>query len=177
MEKIFILREWKVSDITSLSENANNINVWNNVRDCFPFPYTEQDARQFIDMVSAKPKPVTDFAIVINGQSAGGIGINLNSDVERISAEIGYWLGEPYWHKGIMTEVVKEMTAYCFSHFPLRKIYAPVFEFNTASQRVLQKAGFTKEAVLKQAAIKNNRVVDFHYYSLIRSENTTTGQL
>jgi hypothetical protein len=89
--------------------------------------------------------------------------------VERISAEIGYWLGENYWNKGIMTTAVKEMTEYAFLNFPeLHKLYAPVFDFNLASQRVLQKAGFEREAVLKQAAVKNGNVVDLHYYSIFK---------
>ncbi|MDR2038414.1 MAG: GNAT family N-acetyltransferase [Bacteroidales bacterium] len=169
MDSKFTLREWKLSDKESLAENANNIKIWNNVRDSFPFPYTIEDGEQFIKMVAAKPKPLTDLTIEINGKAVGGIGIVLNPDVERIAAEIGYWLGENYWNRGIMTNVVKEMVGYSFSHFSIRKLYAPVFEFNTASQRVLEKAGFEKEAVLKQSAIKNNVVIDLHYYVLIKT--------
>jgi RimJ/RimL family protein N-acetyltransferase len=110
------------------------------------------------------------MAIVIEGKAVGGTGIVLQTDVERICAEIGYWLGENYWNRGIMTGVVKEMVSYAFLHFPeLKKIYAPVFGFNIASQRVLQKAGFECEGVLKQAAIKNGKVIDLHYYSRFKS--------
>jgi RimJ/RimL family protein N-acetyltransferase len=168
--KIFELREWQLSDAASLAENANSIHVWNNVRDYFPHPYSEEDGKYFIETVSSKPDPTTDMAIVVNGKAVGGIGIVLQTDVERISAEIGYWLGENYWNKGIMTEVVKQMTAYAFANFPLRKIYAPVFDFNIASQKVLQKAGFEREAILKQAAIKNGKVIDEHYYSILKSQ-------
>jgi RimJ/RimL family protein N-acetyltransferase len=168
--KIFKLREWRLSDAASLAENANNIHIWNNVRDYFPHPYSEEDGKDFIETVLAKPDPATDMAIVVNGKAVGGIGIVLQSDVERISAEIGYWLGENYWNKGIMTEVVKQMTTYAFVNFPLRKIYAPVFDFNIASQKVLQKAGFEREAILKQAAIKNGKVIDEHYYSVLKSQ-------
>jgi RimJ/RimL family protein N-acetyltransferase len=170
-DSAFKLREWQPSDAASLAENANNIHVWNNVRDYFPHPYTEEDGKQFIQQVSNKPKPLTDMTIVIDEKTVGGIGVVLQTDVERICAEIGYWLGENYWNKGIMTAVVKEMTEYVFLNFPeLKKIYAPVFDFNTASQRVLQKAGFECEAILKQAAIKNGKIVDLHYYSILKSQ-------
>ncbi|MDR1632355.1 MAG: GNAT family N-acetyltransferase [Dysgonamonadaceae bacterium] len=163
------LREWRLSDVASLAENANNIHIWNNVRDYFPNPYSEEDGRQFIEMVLAKPAPATDRAIVIDGKAVGGMGIVPQTDVERISAEIGYWLGEDYWNRGIMTAAVKEMTEYVFLNFPeLYKIYAPVFDFNLASQRVLQKAGFEREAILKQAAIKNDKIIDEHYYSILK---------
>lgn len=168
MYKNYILREWKLSDKESLAKNANNINIWNNVRDHFPHPYMVEDAEQFINMVLSKEPPRIDFAIEIDGKVVGGIGIVLNSDVERISAEIGYWLGEEYWNRGIMTDVVKEMVDYTFSHLPIRKLYASVFDFNKASQRVLEKAGFEKEGVLRQAAIKNGQIIDFHYYGLIK---------
>lgn len=160
MYKNYLLREWSLSDKISLAENANNINIWNNVRDYFPYPYTVEDGEQFINMVLSKEPPFTDFAIDVGGKAVGGIGIVLNPDVERISAEIGYWLGEYYWNRGIMTNVVKEMVDYAFSHFPIKKLYAPVFDFNRASQRVLEKAGFEKEAILKQAAIKNGKIID-----------------
>jgi len=164
----FELREWQLSDAASLAENANNINVWNNVRDYFPHPYSEKDGKEFIKSVLEKPKPTTDRAIVVDGRAVGGIGFVLQKDVERISAEIGYWLGEKYWKRGIMTEAVRQMTAYAFTHLSLHKIYAPIFDFNIASQKVLQKAGFTREAILKQAAIKNEKIIDLHYYSLIK---------
>jgi RimJ/RimL family protein N-acetyltransferase len=164
------LREWILSDAESLAENANNINIWNNVRDYFPYPYTARNGEEFIAMVLNKPKPVTDFAIEVEGSAVGGIGIVLNSDVERIAVEIGYWLGERYWGRGIMTSAVNEMIDYAFANFSIIKIYAPVFDFNIASQRVLLKVGFEKEAVLKQAAIKNNKIIDLHYYGLIKNK-------
>jgi len=170
MKQNFELREWRLSDAASLAENANNINIWNNVRDYFPHPYSEEDGRQFIEMVLDKPKPAVDLAIVVDGKAVGGIGIVPQKDVERIGAEIGYWLGENYWNRGIMTDVVREMTNYAFTHFPLQKIYAPVFDFNIASHKVLQKAGFEREVILKQAAIKNNKVIDLHYYSLFKNQ-------
>ncbi|GHU88587.1 N-acetyltransferase [Bacteroidia bacterium] len=164
------LREWQLSDAASLAENANNIRVWNNLRDYFPHPYSENDGIQFIQMISAKPKPATDMAIVVDGKAVGGIGIIPRTDVERVSAELGYWLGEKYWNRGIMTQVVKEMVSYTFLNFPLQKIYATPFGFSIASQKVLEKAGFEREAILKKAAIKNGKIVDEYYYSFFRTQ-------
>ena len=171
MNHNFELREWQLSDVASLANNANNINIWNNLRDYFPHPYSEKDGIQFIEMVLAKPKPAVDFAIVIDEKAVGGVGIVLQKDVERIGAEIGYWLSEDYWGRGIMTNAVKQMVTYIFTNFPdLHKIYATPFDFNIASQKVLQKVGFEREAILKQAAIKNKKVIDLHYYSLLKSQ-------
>jgi len=170
MNQTFEIREWQLSDVVSLAENANNINIWNNVRDYFPHPYSEKDGKEFIKMVLLKPKPTVDFAIVADGKAIGGIGIVLQTDVERISAEIGYWLGEKYWNKGIVTEAVKQMLDYAFANFPLQKIFAPIFDFNISSQKVLEKAGFEREAILKQGAIKNGKIIDLHYYSYIKKD-------
>lgn len=164
----FILREWTLTDAASLATYANNIHIWNNVRDYFPHPYSEADGITFISKVLAKPKPPTDIAIEIGGKAAGGISIVPNEDVERITAEIGYWLGEPFWNKGFMTSVIREIANYAFSNFAITKLYAPVFEHNHASMRALEKAGFIKEAILRKAAIKNNRVIDLHYYTLFK---------
>ena len=168
MKPDFLLRKWQLSDIKSLAENANNINIWNNVRDYFPHPYTEKDAQDFIQMVLNKPEPLTDFAIEIEGEAVGGIGIVPQTDVHAITTEIGYWLGEKYWNQGIMSSAVKQMVKYTFENFPVTKIFAPVFEFNIASMRVLEKAGFVREAILKKSAIKNGKTIDLHYYGLIK---------
>jgi RimJ/RimL family protein N-acetyltransferase len=166
---IFELREWQPSDATSLAENANNIHIWNNLRDAFPHPYTEEDGKQFITRARNMPIPATLLAIAVDGKAVGSIGITLHTDVERISAELGYFIGEDYWNQGIITGAVKQMVSYAFENFPLRKIYATPFDFNIASQKVLQKAGFEREAILKQAAIKNGKVIDLHYYSIINN--------
>jgi len=170
MNTNFELREWRLSDAESLAENANNINIWNNMRDGLPHPYSKEDGKQFIEKAMSLPKPATLLTIAVEGKAVGSIGIVLHSDVERISAEMGYFIGENYWNRGIMTEAVKQMVAYAFANFPLRKIYATPFDFNIASHKVLQKAGFEREAILKQAAIKNGKIVDMHYYSLIKQD-------
>jgi RimJ/RimL family protein N-acetyltransferase len=136
----FELREWRMSDAVSLAENANNINIWNNMRDGFPHPYAQEDGKQFIEKALSQSKPATLLAIAVDGKAVGSIGIVLHTDVERITAEMGYFIGEPYWNKGMMTEAVKRMVSYTFTHFPyLRKIYATPFDFNEASQKVLQR--------------------------------------
>ena len=167
----FELREWRLSDAASLAENANNINIWNNLRDALPHPYSEEDGKRFIRIAMSQPNPATLLAIVIDGKAVGSIGITLHTDVERITAELGYFIGETYWNKGIMTEVVIQMVSYSFANFPLRKIYATPFDFNIASHKVLQKAGFEREAILKQAVIKNGEIIDLHYYSFIKEKS------
>jgi RimJ/RimL family protein N-acetyltransferase len=164
----FTLREWNSSDYESLAENANNINVWNRVRDFFPHPYTIDDAKAYIDMIMQSPRP-ENFAIEVEGKAVGGIGIVPGSDVERLSAEIGYWLGEKYWGKGIMTEVVKIISQYVFNNTDFIRLFAPVFAFNEGSAKVLEKAGYTKIGVLHKAAIKNGKIIDMYYYELVKS--------
>jgi len=168
--KDYILREWQMSDAASLAENANNINIWNNVRDYFPHPYSEKDGQEFITKVFNGEFGI-QRAIVVEGQAVGGIGVFPQKDVERICVEIGYWLGEKYWNRGIMTEAVKRFFTDIFTNFPIyNKIIAPVFDFNKASQKVLLNAGFEREAILKQSAIKNDRIVDLYCFSLLRSQ-------
>jgi RimJ/RimL family protein N-acetyltransferase len=163
----FILREWQLSDAQSIAENLNNLNIWNNVRDYLPFPYTEKDGEEFISAVLSYQMGI-QRAITVDGKAVGSIGAFPKTDVERICCELGYWLGETYWNQGITTEAVKQFTNYLFVNHDFIKIYAPVFDFNIASQKVLQKAGFEREAVLKQAAVKNGKVIDLHYYSLFK---------
>ena len=171
-KKDFELRELRPSDAASLAENMNNIRIWNSVFDSFPHPFSEEDATQFIEKKLEKPKPAVDFAIVVDEKAVGGISIILQEEISlKICAEIGFLLGEKYWNKGIMTQAIKETVSYAFTNFPyLRKIYATPFDFNIASQKTLQKAGFEREAILKQAAMKNGKVVDLHYYSLLKSK-------
>ena len=164
----FELREWELTDCSSLAEHINNIKIWNNVRDGLPHPYTLQDAESYIRMVQTKPF-VQDFAIVIDGKAVGGIGIVPMGDVERVSAEIGYWLGEAYWNRGIMGEVIRLVVNYTFRETKILRLFACVYEYNIASMKVLEKAGFTKLTVLPKAAIKNGKVIDMHYYNLVKA--------
>lgn len=161
------LRNWQEKDIRSLTRNANNKKIWDNLRDEFPFPYTEMAAKEWIKIANQN-NPLTSFAIVYKGSAVGGIGIVLQTDVFRKNAEIGYWLGEDYWNKGIMTKTLKAITDYAFSTFDIVRIFAHVFESNVSSARVLEKAGFTLEARLKKSIIKNNKIQDCLIYSLLK---------
>ncbi len=166
----FILRKWAMQDAPSLIFHANNPNIAKNLRDRFPHPYTEKDATDFLTATIAKPDPICDFAIDIDGEAVGGVGIVPQQDVERISAEIGYWLGETYWNRGIMTEVIRKTAQYVFENFSITKLFAPVFEFNIGSQRVLEKAGFQREGIMRKAAVKDGRVIDLHYYGIVKDK-------
>ncbi len=164
----FILREWTLDDAPSLARNANNIKIWNNHRDYFPHPYTQRAALEFIKSALTEPGPVKEFAIEINGEAVGSLSLMPRPDVTRVVMELGYWLGEAYWGEGVMTAAVKEVVAYAFRHFQIEKVWAPVFAYNEGSQKVLLKAGFELEAVMKRGAIKNGEITDVHYYSLFR---------
>jgi RimJ/RimL family protein N-acetyltransferase len=161
------LRNWQEKDIKSLSQNANNKKIWDNLRDEFPFPYTVLAAKQWISLANAD-NPLTNFAIIYKGSAIGGVGINIQADVYRKNAEIGYWLGEKYWNKGISTKALKAMIQYTFRNFEVIRIFAHVFESNIASIRVLHKCGFSEEACLKKSIIKNNKIQDCYIYSILK---------
>ncbi|MBI3139035.1 MAG: GNAT family N-acetyltransferase [Sphingobacteriales bacterium] len=153
------IRGWKQEDLEDLVLHANNINVWNNLRNYFPFPYTEEHGKAWLDKVVDK-LPAINMAIDVDGRAAGGIGMILNSDIYIKSAEIGYWIGEPYWGKGVATEALRQMTAYAFYYFDLVRLYAEVFETNKASMRVLEKNGYYLEGVRRKAVFKNGVLMD-----------------
>jgi len=168
MKSKFLLRDWQMSDVKSLAENLNNINVTNNLDDYAPYPYSEKDGEEFITKVLNGEFGINK-AIIVDGQAVGGVGVFPKTEIHRHTAELGYWLGEKYWNRGIMTDVVKEFVTYVFTEFPhLQKIFAQVFDFNIGSQKVLEKAGFEHEAILKQGAIKNEKIIDLYYYGLIK---------
>ena len=165
----FRLREWKLTDIASLVKYINNEKIWNNVRDGLPYPYTMLDADKYIRMVQAQPY-VQNFAIEVAGEAVGGVGIVPLTDVERFSAEVGYWLGEDYWGRGITSEAVALLVDYVVRKTEIIRLFASVYEYNPASMKVLEKVGFTRQAILRDAAIKNGRVIDMYYYDLIKRE-------
>ncbi|MBN1986954.1 MAG: GNAT family N-acetyltransferase [Prolixibacteraceae bacterium] len=151
------LRPLRYKDANRLAQLANNKKISMNLRDGFPYPYTLADAKKFIE-ICKNHTPVQVFAIECNGEYAGNIGLYPGEDVYRRSAEIGYFLGESYWGKGIMTKAVKQMVEYGFSNLNIVRIYTGVFEYNKASQRVLEKCGFKKEAVFEKAIYKNHQL-------------------
>ncbi len=161
------LRPLHESDNIALANLANNKKIWDNVRDAMPHPYREADANFFINMVK-KENPNNILAIEYQGVFCGMIGLHPQKDVYRLSAELGYWIGEAFWGKGIATAAVQLMIQHGFDTLQLNRIYAGIFEHNLASMRVLEKCGFEKEAILRQAVVKNNIVLDEHRFAILR---------
>src|SRR5881275_639580 len=157
------LRPWRVGDETSLVRNANNRRVWHNLSR-LPHPYTRQDADAWIARASTHV-PVVDFAIVVDGDAVGGIGVELGRDVFLRSAEIGYWLGEPFWGRGIATEALRALTEYAIVTHGLTRVYAVPFASNRASCRVLEKAGYVLEGRLRRSAVKDGSITDQLQYA------------
>jgi ribosomal-protein-alanine N-acetyltransferase len=154
-----VLRPWQKQDAQDLAAVANNRNVWNNVRDALPNPYTVMDALQWIAHVNDQ-EPVVNFAIVYKGQAVGSIGCVPKADVSRKSIEIGYFVGEHYWGKGIATEAVRLLVDFIETRMDINRIYAHVFAYNQSSMKVLQKNGFYLESIQRKAVYKNNQVTD-----------------
>lgn len=164
--RLCTVRSWRAADASALVKYADNLNVARQLRDRFPHPYTLRDAKAFIHS-SAGVQPVVSFAIVVQGEPAGGIGISPGSDVERFSSEIGYWLGEPFWGRGITVEAVRLVSAYAFDACHLLRLFALPFADNLQSTRVLEKAGYTREATLRSSAVKDGVVRDQALYALV----------
>lgn len=162
----FRLRRFRRSDISALAYHANNANIAVRLQDRFPHPYTEDDARQFIDYaLSAELETV--FAIEVDGEAAGAAGIIFQQDVYSQTGELGYWLGEEHWGRGIVSEAVKAMVQHAFQDLGLRRVYARIFSNNLASKRVLEKAGFQFEGMARQAVLKNDKVLDVFHYAVL----------
>ncbi|MGH9796971.1 MAG: GNAT family N-acetyltransferase [Candidatus Polarisedimenticolia bacterium] len=170
----FIIRDWRAGDAEALIHHANNRRVSINLRDTFPWPYTGRDAAEWI-RTATTATPVTHFAIEIDGEAAGGIGLRFGRDVFRQAAEIGFWLGEPYWNRGIVTEAVRALTDYAFEHFPIVRIQAGVFDWNPASRRVFAKAGYAYEGCMRQTITKDGKVIDLHVYARLRDQGPVGG--
>ncbi len=158
------IRKFRRSDKVRMAEIANNPKIAANLRDAFPSPYTLEDAQKFIS-ICLRQEPYEVFAIEFEGEYVGNIGLHRQDDVYRKTAELGYFIGEPYWNKGITTRAVKLICEYGFRELDVDKIFSGVFSFNTASQRVLEKCGFTLEAILKSAVIKNGEICDEYRYA------------
>ena len=164
----FTLRPWQKSDLASLIKYANNPLIAANMTDAFPHPYTEVKGIAFLEMVTAI-LPVRVWAIEINGEAAGGIGLHPQQDIMRRNAELGYWLAEPYWGKGIITRAVPQVIELGFKVLPdIERIYARPFGRNKASQRVLEKSGFEYETMFKNTIFKNGVFDDELFYAVRR---------
>ena len=165
------IRKWKLSDAKDLAAALSNKKVQDNLRDGLPYPYTEQDGKEFISaMLSADESETFAFAITVDNMVIGSIGIFRQGNIHRQTAELGYYIAEEYWGKGIMTEAVKQICEYVFANSDIIRIYAEPFAYNIASCRVLEKVGFQYEGTLRSNAVKNGRVIDMEMYSLLKAE-------
>jgi [ribosomal protein S5]-alanine N-acetyltransferase len=153
------LRQWINTDAQLLATYFNNANIWNNVRDYIPHPYTVEDAEKFI-ATQASIELTQNFAVLSNEEVVGGIGIILGEDVYKMNVELGYWVAEAFWGVGIATEAVRLMTEYIFQTFLVNRIIASVFEYNKTSMRVLEKNGYFLETVRRKGILKNDYLYD-----------------
>jgi RimJ/RimL family protein N-acetyltransferase len=153
------LRPWMDSDLPVLVSLANNFNIAKNMTDQFPFPFTAENGEAFLEF-SGSHSPLRILAIEAEGFVAGSIGIHLQNGIVRNNAELGYWIGEPYWGKGIASAALRKMVAYGFQSFPINRIFARPFGTNIASQRVLQKAGFILEGRFEKTIVKKDELLD-----------------
>jgi RimJ/RimL family protein N-acetyltransferase len=154
------LRRWRREDLDALLRHADDPMVARNLRDLFPSPYTRADAREWLTDPLHEIDPPTAFAIDVDGEAVGGIGLSPGRDVERFSAEVGYWLGEAFWGRGLATAALRAATEYGFSRLNLHRIFALPFAHNAASSRVLAKTGYVLEARLVESAYKEGVFVD-----------------
>lgn len=164
---LYTLRTWRPEDVPALAAALDNRKIWDNCRDLLPHPYTEADASAFVALAAGREEPL-EFCIEVDGAAAGNIGFRPGEDIERYSAETGYWLDERFWNRGIMSDALKEAAARYFARTSVVRLFATVFETNRPSMRVLEKAGFVRVGVQRRAVFKNGRFLDSHLYELLR---------
>jgi len=165
----YTLRPWQPGDAPGLVRHGNNHRVARNLRDAFPYPYTVRDAQNWLEGISGNRDDLI-LAIEVNGEAAGGIGIHHMKDVYRYNGEIGYWLSEDYWGKGIMTDAVGAVVRHAFTHTRWLRIFANIFENNPASMKVLEKNGFALEAIHKRSVMKEGVLMDEYLYALLKEK-------
>ena len=161
------LRAWATSDIDNLLKYASNPKIAKNMTNAFPHPYTQEAGEAFIAMANSK-KPVSIFALCLNNEAIGGIGVHPQQDIHEKCAELGYWLAEPFWGKGITSKAVLKMIDFAFLNFDIVRLYARPFSSNIGSQKVLEKCGFKLEARLKKSIYKNGVYLDEMIYSIVK---------
>ena len=161
------VRSWRKDDLDALLRHANNPKIAANLRDQFSHPYARRDAIDYLNYVRTI-EVETSFAVEYGDEAVGGIGFKLGLDIARLSAEVGYWLSEAYWGRGLTTRAVSATVDWAFEHYKLTRIFAMAFSHNVASMRVLEKAGFEREGVLRRSAIKNGVVLDQALYAKVR---------
>ena len=173
-----ILRKWRLSDAKDLAAALNNEKILNNLRDGLPFPYTEKDAADYITaMLSSDEDSTFAYAITIDDRAVGSIGAFRQENIHRQTAEMGYYLAEEYWSRGIMTEAIWQLCKIIFDTTDILRIYAEPFAYNIGSRRALEKAGFSLEGILKNNAVKNGKVIDMALYSLTQNTDHTLSYL
>lgn len=163
------IRHWKVEDAPQLAKVLNNRNIQNNLRDGLPYPYTENDAKDFIKaMLDADKDKTFAFAITFNDTVVGSIGVFRKDNIHFRTAEMGYYIAEPFWGKGLGTSAITQICHYIFKHTNIIRIFAEPFAYNTASCRILEKNRFKYEGTLRSNAEKNGNILDMKMYSLIK---------
>ena len=168
----FLLRKWKPGDGPSIARYAGDPKIAANLRDSFPHPYTPADGRSFVEScIRGDETRQCCRAIVVNGEAVGSIGVFLQEDIYRQCGELGYWLGEPFWGRGIMTRAVEQLCEYVFANYDVVRIYAEPFAENTASRRVLEKCGFVLEGTMRRGAVKNGRLMDWCMYAKLKERS------
>ncbi|HEX9251637.1 MAG TPA: GNAT family protein [Ignavibacteriaceae bacterium] len=163
------IREFQLNDADAIVNNANNIEVSRFMRDSFPYPYTKENAVQWINFVKKNYSNLS-FAISDESEVIGGIGAVPQTDVHRFSAEVGFWLGQLHWNKGIISKALPVFCNYLFTNFNFNRLFANVFEGNEASKKVLEKTGFILEGTLRKSVFKGNKFVDHHIYGLLKED-------
>ena len=167
-----VLRQWRPEDAKDLAETINNPKILNNLRDGIPYPYTVKDAEEFISaMLAADPANTFAFAVTVDDRAIGSISVSRCANIHCRTAELGYYLGEAYWGMGLCTSAVRQACRHVFDNTDIIRIFAEPFSYNTASCRVLEKAGFLCEGILRKNACKNGRILDMKMYACIKQED------
>lgn len=161
------VRSWRKSDLDALVRHANNPKIASNLRDQFPHPYTRRDGIDYLEFVRDQ-KPERNFALQYGGEAIGGLGFQIGVDISRASAEMGYWLSESFWGRGFATRAAQALSDWAFTEYKLTRVFALVFSHNLASARVLEKAGFQREGIMRRSAVKNGAVLDQVIYAKVR---------
>jgi RimJ/RimL family protein N-acetyltransferase len=164
-----VVRTFRPGDAPSLARHGNSHAIWRNLRDRFPHPYTAEAAGAYISGVLERGLP-TSLAIEVDGAAAGGVSVRPGVDIERVSAEVGYWLGEAYWGQGIMSAAVAAVSEPAFDWFGLTRLFALPFARNHASSRVLERAGYVRTALIRRSVIKEGEILDEYLYERHRPE-------
>ena len=171
--ELCVLREMRVADAPSLARYADNEAVWRNMFEGFPRPYTLADAQAWCDGAQRPVQAGLVWGIAVGSDVIGCVGLRPDAGWLHCNAEVGYWIGEPHWGRGIATEALRQVTAWTWAaRAEVTRLYAPIFAWNAGSQRVAAKAGYAREAVLPQSAIKAGRVIDRVQYAIYRLRPT-----